>query len=194
MISQENIGKILTLLSERLQLSLPAKKWSFLVCGGTALNVLKLIDRTTKDVDVIGVIKNNELVRAELEEEFFIEIKIVAEYFSIPSNWFNTGPEAYIQSGLPRGLIKRLTWHQYGPNLFCGFISRIDQIYLKLYASVDRGGYHVTDLNALNPTEKEILNASIWTLQQDVSSGYKMILISMLKQIGYQNAAEKISE
>ena len=70
MISQENIEKILTLLSERLALSLPERKWDFLVCGGTALNALKLINRTTKDVDVIGVIKNKILVKAELENDF----------------------------------------------------------------------------------------------------------------------------
>jgi hypothetical protein len=194
MISKENISEILTLLAERLALSLPGKKWDFLVCGGTALNALNLVIRTTKDVDIIGRVENNAIIKADLEKEFLEEIKVVSQYCHIPSDWFNTGPESYLKSGLPEGILHRLKWFSYGPNLSCGFISRIDQIFFKLCASADRGGYHVSDLKALNPSENEIFSASKWTLEQDASSEYKMILISMLKQIGYSNVAQILSK
>ena len=54
-ITQDNIHEILALLGEHLAetLSSPTR---LIVCGGTALNVLNLVSRTTKDVDVIGVL------------------------------------------------------------------------------------------------------------------------------------------
>jgi hypothetical protein len=54
-IHRDNLDSILTLLADRLQLTFGPRKWFFVVCGGTALNALGLVVRTTKDIDVLGV-------------------------------------------------------------------------------------------------------------------------------------------
>ena len=78
-----------------------------------------------------------------------------------------------IDLGLPTNFEKRLLRKEYGKNLSIYYISRIDQIYFKLYASVDRGGYHLDDLKKLNPDSYELYNASKWCMTHDISEGLK---------------------
>lgn len=188
-LNQENLEEILSLLAERLSFELPETKWNLIVCGGAALSILNLVQRTTKDIDVIGKLVENKIDYANFDPIFNEQISIIAELFNLPSDWINTGPEDFIKTGLPEGIIERLITKNYGQNLSICFISRYDQIFLKLYASVDRGGYHVDDLIKLNPTEIELLNACKWVCEQDTSEGFYNLLKSMLEQIGFENVA-----
>jgi hypothetical protein len=191
-IDRNNLATILTLLNDRLVLVFPGVQWKLVVCGGTALNALRLVSRTTKDIDVIGKLSGNHITYANFNTLFLEQIALCASTFDLPQNWLNTGPESYIKSGFPRGLIKRLTWKSYGESLHIGYIARIDQVFFKLYACVDRGGYHVDDLLALSPTESELIRAGTWCCEQDISEGFKTLLISMLNQLGFENVARKI--
>lgn len=191
-LNHENLEKILHLLGERLTLTVSDKKWNLVVCGGAALAVLNLIQRTTKDIDVIGQFNQDHITYADFDLKFFEQVSIISELLKLPPDWINTGPESFIQSGLPQGLLKRLTLKKYGENLTIGFISRYDQIFLKLYASVDRGGYHVDDLIKLKPSEHELLVACKWVCEQDTSEEFATLLKSMLKQIGFGDAATSL--
>lgn len=42
----------------------------------------------------------------------------------------------------------------------------------EILAALDRNDYHVQDLFALNPTDKEMQGATEWVLTQDVSEGF----------------------
>ena len=65
------------------------------------------------------------------------------------------------------------------------FASRLDQIHLKLYATVDQGaGKHLTDLEALEPTEAELLEAAHWSETHDPSQGYRSVLTTVLAHFG----------
>ena len=94
--------------------------------------------------------------------------------------------------GLPEGFVGRLEKHGIGPCLTVHFIGRLDQIHFKLYASVDRGGYHIDDLLALHPADEELVAAAQWSMSHDVSEGYVLLLKELLRRIGYGNAAERI--
>lgn len=191
-IGKENLSNILSLLNERLTLVSPDIEWNLIVCGGAALAELNLLQRTTKDIDVIGKFSEKDIEYANFDTQFKEQVSIIADLLNLPSNWINTGPESFLQTGLPPGLLDRLTKKSYGKNLTIGFISRIDQIFLKLYASVDRGGYHVDDLIKLEPSETELLKASRWVCNQDTSETFLLLLKSMLEQIGYKNVAGKL--
>jgi len=194
MISAETIEKIFAALNKNIELH-KGTKISIVVCGGTALFVLDLVSRTTKDVDVLGLVdeKKGEISYLRKFPDWFLKSSdTVARDFNLPDDWINLGPAEQIKSGLPEGLFKRLTKKKYGKFLDVYFISRIDQIFFKLYASLDRGGYHVDDLWELSPSKKELLNASRWVLTQDMSAGFKSILISFLKKFGYNEIAEKL--
>jgi hypothetical protein len=190
-LTPNNIHDILSLLGESLSHK-KVEPSKLIVCGGSALNVLNLVTRTTKDIDVIGGLDHNQQWIRELPPELWVCVKDVGAYYSLPEDWFNLGPQSYLDTGLPEGLVERLTWKSYGPILHIGFISRIDQVYFKLYASADRAGYHVDDLLHLKPSGDEIMSASKWCLSQDISDGFREILISMLKQLGFSSEAERL--
>jgi len=154
------------------------------ICGGAALILTDMLDRATKDIDL--------LFPSELPAEFWEAAKAVAQEYDLPSDWINQGPKELSEMGLPTGYMKRAIEKRYGKNLIVFFASRLDQIHFKLYAAADRAGYHVDDLLALKPTSEEIEKAAIWSFQHDVSEGFKEIMFSMLEKIGYGDVTDKI--
>ena len=184
------------LKSLNLQLRKLNKKVEIIVCGGTALSAIGLVKRITKDIDVLAIVKrkdgNFKVIRADFPPWFEKTIKKVARDFDLPQDWMNSGPTSMVDLGLPNGLIGRLIEKNYGDNLTVYYVSRFDQIHFKLYASVDRGGYHVDDLLKLKPTDDEIEAAARWSMTHDVSEGYKMILKDLLKRLNYDDVAKKI--
>ncbi len=192
MIDKKNIEMIFSALDRQLAAG-GGFGISLVVCGGTALAALGLVARTTKDVDVLGSFKGGKIQKISEFPSWLSEAaKKVARDFNLPEDWLNLGPASQLEMGLPEGLKERLYKTVYGKQLTIYFISRIDQIHFKLFASLDRGGYHVEDLFKLNPSEAELLAACRWVLTQDVSIAFKQILISFLKKQGHEKLAGKI--
>lgn len=154
------------------------------VCGGAALSVMGLVDRTTKDIDLIAP--------PELPPQFFEAAGIVGREFGLPEDWINQGPKELAEMGLPDGFDERAHKKRYGKHLTACFASRLDQIFFKTYASVDRAGYHVDDLLALEPTTEELMDAARWCMQHDVSDEFRDQLRSMFRQLGFGDASESI--
>lgn len=170
---------------------------ALVVCGGTALSALGLVMRTTQDVDVLGeVVETRDglaIQKITAFPDWLVEAASkVGRDFDLPQNWLNLGPAAQLESGLPDGFEKRLVMRHYGEYLTIHFISRIDQIHFKLYAAVDRDDYHVQDLFALKPTEKEMEMAATWVVTQDVSEPFKAILKDFLEVHDYGHISERI--
>lgn len=195
---RKDVENILSALGEQLE-SFGRKPVELLVCGGSALIVLGLTRRATKDVDVLAYVKrtksgNISLAKAEpLSAELIMAAKKVARDFNLPENWINPGPTSAVDSGLPAGLMKRVTTREFGRRLTIHFLGRYDQIHFKLYASVDQGaGKHFDDLLALNPTADEMEKAARWSITQDVSEGYRQILKELLHYMGYSDVAKKL--
>ena len=196
-IKAGNIDKILTALDRQISV-LGGDSIGLVVCGGSALAARGYFTRmTTKDVDILGIAEkqNEDLIvkhLSELPEWLKESAEKVARDFNLPDYWLNTGPADQVKSGLPAGFEKRLHETNYGNYLTVYYIDRFDQIHFKLYASLDRGGYHVEDLFALEPTESEIEQAARWTITQDVSEGFKGILKDFLQKHGYERIAARI--
>ena len=167
------------------------------VCGGTALSALGLVMRTTRDVDVLGMVLETQngltIQRITKFPEWLVEAaNKVGRDFDLPENWLNLGPASQVESGLPEGFEKRLVKKVYGQYLTIYFISRIDQIHFKLYAAVDQNGYHVQDLFALKPTEIEMKMAANWVVTQDVSEVFKTLLKDFLETHNHGSVAKRI--
>jgi hypothetical protein len=174
---------------------------SIIVCGGSSLISNKLISRTTNDVDVVAFLgEGKKIIKAEPFPQFLkTAVESVQKELQLPVDWLNNGPwsivnDNLLNNGLPEGFQDRLIGKKYGPSLNVYFISRLDQIYFKLYASADKGGpsYHLDDLKQLNPSDDEIYKAAIWSLTQDPSPEFHEIMIEMLKAIDYEYIAERI--
>lgn len=167
------------------------------VCGGSALILTGLVIRTTHDVDVVALMRQGTLCSPDpLPASLLLSVQEVAEDLNLPSDWLNNHPSraegGLFQMGLPSGFADRLHSHLYGRFLTVHFIGRIDQIHFKLYASADRGGYHITDLLALKPTATEIESAARWAMTHDVSEGFAMVLKRLLRSINYAAVADRI--
>ena len=196
-MSEKGLERALESLGIRLKQN-AAGPYELVVCGGTALILSGAIPRTTKDVDVAALIKDDFLVSPDpLPDDLVTAVKEVARDLGLPEDWLNNEPSrepgGLFQFGLPEGLKDRLVSFAFGKELIVHVISRYDQIHFKLYAAVDRGGYHVEDLIALNPTTEELVAAGNWAITHDPSKGFIMMLKSMLEQLGYRDAARNIS-
>jgi len=111
---------------------------------------------------------------------------------NLSGDWLNNGPASQFRMGLPAGFAERLHAVVIGKKLTVYYISRIDQIFFKTFASADRGGYHVTDLKQLSPTEEELISAAKWCMTQDISPEFREILKDMFIKLGWQNVSAGI--
>ena len=191
-IDISKLNEALLLLNEQLILT-DAPATEIVVCGGSALIATGLVPRTTQDVDIVALIQSNVLIDSEPLPDYLINAADnVGTMLSLPADWLNNGPASQFQMGLPPGFQERLTTVVVGKKLTVHYIGRYDQIFFKTFASADRGGYHVSDLKALNPAEDELIAAAKWCITQDTSEAFRMILKDMFKQLGWQNVSEQI--
>ena len=194
----EQFKSALRLLNGRLAIA-SAPTYTLVVCGGTALIATDLLQRATRDVDIVALVDESGKLMdpAPLPAPLISAAREVADDLRLPDDWLNNGPSSgdggLFRLGLPRGLADRLSWRNFGEKLTVAFISRFDQIHFKLYAAVDQfGGYHATDLQALKPTDDELLAAAAWTRTHDPSEGYREGLRTFLKEFGYEHLSERI--
>ncbi len=168
------------------QLAAHDEHYTLAVVGGSALLALGLISRSTRDVDILAIVENHELISAQpLPATLLDAAHTVARDFGLSDDWLNPGPTSLLDLGLPDGFYERAQHRVYGPGLEVLFASRIDQIHLKLYATVDQGaGKHLDDLEALQPTDQELLDAARWSRSHDPSEGYLSVLERVLAHFG----------
>jgi hypothetical protein len=162
------------------------------VVGGTALNLLGIVARTTRDVDVLAVVSSTaqagSVVLAPpdpLPEPLRQAIVTVARDLGLSASWMNTVVGLQWQTGLPPGLERRLHWRRYG-GLTVGLADRYDLIFFKLYAAADSGGpssVHFQDLLALRPTEGELSAAATWVQEQDPTPDFSSILEQVIEHV-----------
>ena len=191
-IDASKLHEALNLLHDQLIL-LNAPAIELVVCGGSALIATGLIPRTTQDVDILALMKKNQLESSIPLPPYLIEAADkVGKILGLPENWLNNGPAMQFQMGLPDGFQQRLQQEVIGEKLVIHYISRYDQIFFKTFASADRGGYHVSDLKKLNPSEDELVEAAKWCMTQDVSEEFHQILIAMFQQLGWPNVSNRI--
>jgi hypothetical protein len=174
-----------------------AERVEVVVCGGCALILSGLIARTTRDVDVVALLKGHTLMSPDpLPAELQSAISEVAEDLHLRPDWLNNKPSrgegGLFQMGLPSGFAQRLHRIDYGERLAVHVIGRRDQIHFKLYAAADRGGYHIADLLALNPSADEIVAAARWAMTHDVSEEFAGVLKKLLRGIGHEDAADQL--
>ena len=182
------VRELLVALSE--QLAARGQHYELVVVGGSALLALQLVDRTTKDVDVVALRQAGSLRKADPLPPDLIDARSrVASDFSLSEDWLNPGPASLMDAGLPAGFLRRVSTWDLGAGLTVHFASRLDQIHLKLYALVDQGlGKHEGDLRALTPSREELIQAARWTRTHDPSPGFREMLERALHYLGVEDA------
>lgn len=159
--------------------------FAIVVVGGTAMNLLGVVDRATRDVDIIAIGHPPDAATpglreppAQLPPGLNRAVTLVAKDLGLDSDWLNTGPALQWKQGLPPGLASRVHWSMYA-GLHVGVVDRRDLVFLKLYAAADSPGpasVHYQDLLALKPTTEELREARDWILSQDASPDFHNVL------------------
>ena len=187
-ISPESLDGVLGSLGEQLRTR--EASFELAVIGGSALQALGLVERVTRDVDVVALVSDGALMPANpLPTDIRETAERVAADFGLAADWLNSGPGELVKWGLPEGFLSRVQTRHYGQRLTVHFASRLDQIHFKLYAMVDQGaGRHEEDLRSLNPTRDELLAAAKWTTTHDPSEGFREQLILVLESLGVTDA------
>ena len=188
-IDQPRAHELLSALGE--QLAARGARFDLVVIGGSGLLALGLIDRPTRDVDVVALLQTRTLLAPRpLPEALVAARDRVARDFGLPDDWLNAEPADLLDFGLPAGFVDRLERREYGDALTVHFASRFDQIHFKLYAMVDQGaGKHEADLRALEPTAEELVAAARWAQTHDPSEGFRSQLLAALSYLGVEDAA-----
>lgn len=173
---------------------------NLVVCGGSALIAIGLVARATKDVDVVCLIEGGSLVSSTKLPSVLTEAaKLATLELGLSDDWLNSGPASILDEdlpnqGLPPGFQNRLIRHDFGPVLSVFFLSRIDQIYFKLFAAADKGGpsIHFTDLARLRPTDDELVDAVVWARLHDPSVAFLDTVQAMLKAMGRAHVIHRL--
>jgi hypothetical protein len=147
-----------------------------------------LIERSTKDLDLVGLVKGDQLVTpAPLPAALDEAANDVARLMRLSPGWLNAGPASLLHR-LPHGFLERTVRRDYG-GLVLRLASRADQVCLKLDASTEsRRGKHFADLKELAPSPDELRHAARWamTLEFDPSAVLRPILIQVLAEFGVE--------
>lgn len=189
--ARSQIRDALSRLGRHLALA-DAGEYALLICGGSALNLAGLVDRPTRDVDVLGLVRGTEkaLVVAELlPEEVSRAAQLVASDLSLPADWLNDSALAVHHVGLPAGILKRAHRWEFGPCLRVYVIGRQDQVALKLYAALDRqkGQRHFRDLDTIGATPTEMEFAVHWLLDRKTSPEFRKAIRKISETLGFRN-------
>jgi len=187
-IDQRRTQQVLSALGD--QLDAAGEHFEIVIIGGSALLALGLIDRATRDVDLVALLEDGGLVDPKpLPEALITARDRVAQDFDLDADWLNAAPSSLLDFGLPEGFVERLERRGYGPSLTVHLASRFDQIHFKLYALVDQGpGKHEADLRALEPSREELLKAARWSTTHDPSDGFRQELLATLEYLGVEDA------
>lgn len=170
---------------------------SLVVVGGASLASTGLVERTTKDVDVIARAdrRGNETIlfpASPLPPEFLGLVERVARDYGLPPDWLNTVIDSQWKAGLPPRLAEDIRWVDYS-SLSVGFVGRKTLIVLKLFAAVDQGprSKHWQDLLILEPSGDELKAAVDWVGGQDAGLEFQQFVRDASERLQRDLASRK---
>ncbi len=172
------------LLADRVQ------HYEIVAIGGGSLLLLGQIHRTTKDLDLVALVKDDQFVSAHPLPSHLLQAAYeVGRALQLGKEWLNTGPTSLLDLGLPSGFNTRMQTRHYG-GLTIHLAGRLDQICFKLYAAVDQGlqSKHFADLQLLQPKENELIVAKNWCITRDASAVFAAELNKALIALEIDNA------
>lgn len=186
-------GNELASLLHRLGQSLEARgrTAAIVVVGGAALNLLRIVDRTTVDIDVIalGVPSAGRApatleVPAQLPAELAEEVERMTRDLGLAPGWINTTVTSGGHLVLPPGFADRVLWRREA-GLWLGLAGRWDLIALKLHAAADTdlSSRHLADLLALGPSPEELEAAARWVVAQDAGPEFPNLVARVVRHV-----------
>jgi hypothetical protein len=166
-----------------LRLSALDMRLEAIVVGGSALALLGVTTRQTRDFDIIA---------PELSTTILAEAKAFAQEqrlrgVELIDDWLNNGP-MQLGNVLPEGWRLRTVLAFEGKALVLQTLGRADLLKTKLFALCDRGT-DLPDCVALAPTAAELTEALPWVAYQDANPDWPahvaVTLGDLLRRLGH---------
>jgi hypothetical protein len=154
-LGPKNLQDILADLSRELEVLRETR--SLTICGGAALVVLNVVDRATRDVDVIIPMIDPALKAAAIK---------VGQKHRLEEDWLNDKAAGFVRE-LSAGWRSRSQLVFQGSALSVFVLGRSDLIATKLLGLCDRDERDLEDLLALKPSWPEIEAWRDWLLSLD---------------------------
>lgn len=147
------------------------------VIGGSALALLGIVSRQTRDFDILAPelpVEVAEAARAFAREQRKLGVDLIDE-------WLNNGP-MQLGSVLPAGWLERAQLAFEGRALVLSTLGRADLLKTKLFALCDRGT-DFADCIAMAPTAQEIAEALPWVAFQDANPDWPAHVTATLSDL-----------
>ncbi len=148
-----------------------------IVVGGSALALLGVTDRQTRDVDILHPHLSAEI--ADAARAFAAQVR--TEGTELGDDWLNNGP-IELAEVLPAGWRARVRAVFSGEALELSTLGRLDLLKTKLFALCDRG-IDIGDCVALAPTPEELDDAEPWLAQRDAHPGWRDHVSQTLEEL-----------
>ncbi|MEM6289679.1 MAG: DUF6036 family nucleotidyltransferase [Myxococcota bacterium] len=132
-----------------------------IVVGGSALALLGVTDRQTRDFDILHPELPAEIIQTA--REFAAQLR--SEGVELADDWLNNGPMQLVDV-LPDAWRQRVRVAFRGASLTLKTLGRSDLLKTKLFALCDRGT-DLADCMAMSPSSDELEEAGSWLCEQD---------------------------
>lgn len=148
------------------------------IVGGTALGLLGLISRPTRDCDVLYP-RVPESIR-QAAQEFALECRHAGE--ALADDWLNDGPASLVDD-LPEGWDARLQIAYRGQAVTLRTLGRLDLLRSKLFALCDRA-IDLPDRLALCPSKAELVELMPWLEARDANPDWPAHVRATIVDLG----------
>ena len=154
-----------------------------IVVGGSALFLIGIIDRPTRDVDVLH--PDLPAPIADASRAFALEMR--GRGIELADTWLNNGPSS-LSRVLPDGWRQRTQPAFSGRVLVLETLGRADLLKTKLFALCDRGT-DLADCMAFSPTAEELEEALPWVALQDANESWpahvEKTILDLRRRLGH---------
>lgn len=147
------------------------------IVGGSALALLGVVDRQTRDVDVLTPILSAELMDASIA--FARHVRENGQILA--DDWMNNGPSE-VASLLPSGWEQRTRYIYQDQMISLQTLGYEDLLKTKLFALCDRGT-DLADCIALQPTVNQVRDAEEWLAAQDAHPAWPVHVHDTLEDL-----------
>lgn len=153
-------------------------RFEAVVIGGTALGLLGVITRYTRDCDILCPELSAEISEAAIR--FAQARRLLGD--TLNDDWLNNGP-ASLTRDLPPGWKARLVPAFVGKAMMLSCLGRLDLLRSKLFALCDRG-LDLPDCVALAPTTGELTELEPWLAARDSNPLWPAHVGEVLSDLG----------
>ncbi len=167
------------------------------ICGAMALLMRGMVNRSTRDIDSLGLVEERKGVMILRKPLFSAELRAAVErvgnLYGEGKNWLSSAAIVlHEDTVLPPDIITESEARKFGERLTVRVCSRQHLVFLKLWGAINRGEPDIGDLRDMGVSEREAREAAAWCLDQDPDALPR--IVTVLEVIGHGETARRLGK